>query len=84
MQEEVARISGRGSRTVRRWVEAFNEKGLDGLALKGSSGRPRKIDAMKFAAEYIPLVLEPELGGENHWTALKFHGYLTRTYPENR
>ena len=75
-QGEVARISGRDSRTIRRWLEAFNERGLDGVALKGYAGQPRKIDAKKFEAKYVPLMLEPERAGESHWTALKFHGYL--------
>ena len=34
-QGEVARLSGRAVRTIRRWIEAFSAKGLDGLALKG-------------------------------------------------
>ena len=79
-QEEVARTSGRDARTIQRWLAAFNERGIDGLALKGRSGRPRKIDAEKFSAEYVPLVLEPERAGETHWTALKFHGYLKAQY----
>ena len=81
-EEEVARISDRAVRTIRRWVGWFNESGTDGLALKGSSGRPRKIEPEKFKAEYIPLLLEPGRAGETHWTALKFHGYLREEYQE--
>lgn len=81
-QGEVARISDRDERTVQRWLAAFNERGIDGLALKGRAGRPRKIDAQRFGAEYVPLVLEPERAGETHWTALKFHGYLKEQYRE--
>jgi len=81
-QEEVARISGRHVRTIRRWIGEFNRQGLDGLALRGSSGRPRKIEVEKFGAEYVPVMLEPERAGEEHWTALKFHGYLTEEFRE--
>ena len=42
-QEEVARISSRDSRTIRRWIKDFNESGIDGVALKGRAveGRER-------------------------------------------
>lgn len=81
-EEEVARLSSRDSRTIRRWIEAFNERGIDGLALKYHSGRPRKIAGEKFKAEYVPLVLDPRCAGETHWTALKFHGFLKAEYEE--
>ena len=81
-EEEVARISDRDERTIRRWLDLFNAGGIDGLALKGYAGQPRKIDAERFAAEYVPLVLEPARAGETHWTALKFHGYLKAEYRE--
>ena len=81
-EEEVARISDRDERTIRRWLDLFNAGGIDRLALKGYAGQPRKIDAERFAAEYVPLVLEPARAGETHWTALKFHGYLKAEYRE--
>jgi transposase len=81
-REQVARISDRSPRTVRHWLQLFRDRGLDGLALKGRSGRPRKIDADKFRCEYVPLILEPERVGETHWTALKFHGHLKDKFKE--
>ena len=47
-QEEVSRISNRDGRTIRRWIEGFNDRGIDGVVLKGRSGRPRRIEAAKF------------------------------------
>ena len=79
---EVAEFSGRDVKTIRRWIHLFNDRGVDGLALKGYSGQPRKIEAEKFKAEYVPLVLSPEKAGESHWTALKFHGYLKEEFRE--
>lgn len=81
-REEVARISNRCARTIRQWLQLFRDKGLDGVALKGRSGRPRKIAVEKFQAEYVPLILEPKRAGELHWTALKFHGHLKDNYRE--
>ena len=69
-------------RTIERWLKLFNEKGIDGLAKKGRSGRPRKIPLDKFKAEYVPLVLEPERVGEDNFTAIKFHGFLKEEYKE--
>ena len=80
--EETAEYSDRSERTIRRWISLFNESGLDGLALKGYAGQPRKIEAEKFRAEYIPLLLAPEKVGESHWTALKFYGYLREEFHE--
>ena len=51
---EVSRLSDRTVRTIDRWVAAFNESGIDGIALKGRAGCPRKIEAGKFRVEYVP------------------------------
>ncbi|MCB0310522.1 MAG: helix-turn-helix domain-containing protein [Bdellovibrionales bacterium] len=51
---EVAGLSDRTVRTIDRWVAAFNESGIDGTALKGRAGPPRKIEADKFRVECLP------------------------------
>jgi transposase len=75
-EKEVARLSDRSVKTIKRWIIAFNARGIDGVAIKGKSGRPRIIPKDKFAEEIIPLVLEPGKINETHWTAIKLHGYL--------
>lgn len=75
-KQEVCRRCHISIRTLNRWIRSLNEEGLDGLAIKGKSGRPRKIDVDKFRCEYIPLVLSPEEIGS--WTAIKFHTYLKK------
>ena len=82
-KREVAILSDYSVRTIERWIAAFNEKGIDGLALKGKPGRPRKIDLVKFSTEYIPIVLDPSKANETHWTALKFHGFLSSEFQED-
>lgn len=77
-REDVARISNRSARTIERWEQAFHDRGIDGVSIKGRSGRPRKIAKERFAAEIIPLVLNPEKAGEVHWTGVKLHGYLVK------
>ena len=64
LREQVGRISSRSPRTIRNWLKLFRDRGLDGLALRGRSGRPRRIDAGTFQAEYVPLILEPERAGD--------------------
>jgi len=82
-KEDVAELSDRSIRTIERWAKVFNDSGLDGLALKGYAGRPRQIEAGKFQSEYVPILLEPGRAGEEHWTALKFHGYLKEEFRED-
>jgi len=64
-------------RTVRRWVQAFNACGIDGLREDAHPGRPRKI--VEPMAHHCRVLLEhPEQAGQIHWTGVKFHGYLRR------
>ena len=63
-------------RTLRRWVKAWNEQGIDGLIDRHHPGRPRAIAEEQ--AEYFEKVIEdPSLVEETHWTARKFHGWLS-------
>jgi transposase len=76
--EVIATHFQKSVRTIQRWIKLFNEQGLDGLAIKGKSGRPRKIPKEIFEKECVPLILEPSMSGQSHWTAVKFHGYLVQ------
>ncbi|HMO02496.1 MAG TPA: IS630 family transposase [Oligoflexia bacterium] len=69
--------------TLYRWIGRYNRKGLDGVVFKGGSGRPRKISIAKFQAEYVSLILEPQLAGEDNFTAVKFHKCLTQECRES-
>lgn len=77
-KEEVAGICHCSIRTIERWIAAFNARGIDGLAIKGRSGRPRRIPKEKFSEEIIPLVLDPSKAEESYWSAVKLHGYLIK------
>ena len=73
---QVAALFNISLRTLSRWVKRFNEFGIDGLIEPPRSGRPRKIKPEQ-AAEYRDLIMNPEQADQTHWTAKKFHGYLT-------
>lgn len=76
MSADVVRaISHCSVSTLSRWIKQFNAQGIDGLLLKKSPGRPRKIPKEKMA-QLVQRVRHPEMAHEVHWTAKKFHGHL--------
>ena len=68
-----------GVSTMRRWISAFNERGIDGLVSRPRSGRPRKIQQDEFNSRYLPLVEAPATHGFDFMTAVRLHGHLTET-----
>ncbi len=75
----VCHIFGIEERTLLRWIRAFNARGIDGLLDKVKSGRPRKIAAA--AARACRRALErPQDAGRQHWTGVRFHGYLREEF----
>lgn len=74
--DQVAALYNVSARTLSRWVGLFNSRGFDGLIEKPRTGRPRKISQDQ-SAQYEGLREHPEWVNSTHWTAKKFHGYLT-------
>jgi len=81
--QEVANRLNVTDRTVRNWIYNFNKEGIDSLAKKDRIGRPRRIPIDKFKAEYLPIVLDPSLAGEDSFTAIKFHSFLKNEKSED-
>ncbi len=75
--DQVAALYSVSRRTLSRWVERFNRLGIDGLIETPRTGRPRKISPEQ-SAQYEELIEHPERVNYTHWTAKKFHGYLTK------
>lgn len=65
-------------RTLRSWINSFNEQGIDGLIDKPINGRPKSIKDEQ-SKQYRVLIEHPNEAGQTHWTARKFHGYLRET-----
>ena len=65
-------VSRRG---LSRWINQFNEQGIDGLIERSRTGRPPKINAEQ-SSYYQELIQKPELAEQTHWTGVKFYGYL--------
>jgi len=81
--QEVSKRMYIPERTIRLWVTKYNNEGITGLAQRGISGRPRKIPIDKFKAEYLPIILDPQLAGEDSFTAIKFHSFLKENCKED-
>ena len=71
----VAKLFGVSERAVRRWIRAFNERGIDGLMDEPRPGRPRKLSPQQ-VEQCCALLEAPERAEQVHWTGVKFHGYL--------
>lgn len=72
----VCKLFSISERTLRRWNSAWNDQGIDGLIDRRHPGRPRAIAEEQ--AKYFEKVIEdPSLAQETHWTAKKFHGWIT-------
>ena len=77
--ELVVRNSLVDERTVRSWVRRFNERGIDGLAHRPGAGRPRLLEHDEIEEKVLPVVEDPSLADEHHWTARKLCGWLNDT-----
>ncbi|WP_395753183.1 IS630 family transposase [Prosthecobacter sp.] len=75
-REEVAALSRFSLRQVLRFIKAFNLAGLDGLIPGRSSGRSRILPKAQVAEKIVPIIEDPALAGQTHWTAVKLHGWI--------
>jgi transposase len=72
----VLRNSRVSERAFRLWISRFNDRGIDGLAYRPHVGRPRKLAPARVVSEILPLVDDPALAGQTHWTLTKLCGWL--------
>lgn len=63
-------------RCLQKWISCFNQRGIDGITYRPRCGRPRRLCAVTVEAEILPLVDDPHLADQDHWTATKLCGYL--------
>ena len=75
--DQSAQMHNVSKRTITRWVNCFNDQGVDGLIDRPRAGRPKKIGPEK-SAEYRNLIQHPEKVNQTHWTGKKFHGYVSK------
>jgi len=78
-REQVCKALIVTQRALRKWIKAFNERGVDGLIVKKRPGRTAllKDDQVE---ELINLIEKPESVQRTFWTATAFHGYISEQY----
>ena len=66
-------------RALRKWIKAFNERGIDGLIVSKRPGRTAILNG-KRVEELTHLIEQPEKADRTFWTAKAFHGYISEQY----
>jgi transposase len=67
------------NRALRKWINAFNERGVDGLIVRKRPGRTAVFRG-KEAEQLTQLIEKPQKAQRTFWTARAFHGYISDTY----
>jgi transposase len=78
-RENVCQALMVSNRALRNWINAFNDKGVDGLIVKKRPGRTAVFKGTD-ADKYGTLIAQPEKANREFWTAKAFHGYIGETY----
>jgi len=67
------------NRALRKWINSFNDSGVDGLIVKKRPGRMTIIKDQQ-ALELSDLIDQPQQADRTFWTARAFHGYISKQY----
>lgn len=78
-RQQVCRALKVTERALRKWINAFNRCGIDGLIVKKRPGRTCILSGQK-AQELVQLIEQPQHAERTFWTAKAFHGYLSEAY----
>ena len=63
-------------RCLQEWICRFNRSGIEGITYRPRPGRPRSFSPETVCKMILPVVDDPSLAGERHWTAVKLCGWL--------
>jgi transposase len=75
-QDKALQLSRVSQRQFRRWIAAFNARGIDGLAIKPKPGRARRISDEIFKDHLAPKIQDPVPIGHTPYTAVRLWGFL--------
>ena len=67
------------NRALRKWINLFNDSGVDGLIVKKRPGRMAIIRDTQ-AQQLANLIDQPQQADRTFWTAKAFHGYISEHY----
>src|SRR5688572_6825525 len=74
--DQARQLAHVSERQFRRLVQAFNEKGIDGLAIKPKPGRSRRLSLEFFKEHISPKIQDPLPIGQTPWTAVRLWGHI--------
>jgi transposase len=76
---DVVKMAATTRPTVYKWIERYERQGIEGLADRKSTGRPREISA-EVRSRIIALTRQtpPESTGLSHWSSSAMVKYLKR------
>lgn len=63
-------------RALELWIARYNRSGIDSLTYRPIEGRPRTVPKETVAEVILPVVDEPSLADQTHWTVTKLVGWL--------
>lgn len=63
-------------RCLQVWICRFNRTGIEGITYRPRCGRPRILTPETVSESILPVVDDPSIAGERHWTAVKLCGWL--------
>lgn len=74
---ELARKHARVTeRCLQKWISRFNQGGIDAITYRPVSGRPRILEKQTVEAEILPVIDDPGIADQHHWTVTKLCGWL--------
>ena len=68
-------IINKSESTLIRWINLWNQGGIDALFPKPKGGRPPKLSKDN-RKRIVELMNDPQSAGQTHWTGVKLWGYL--------
>ena len=78
-REQVCKALEVTNRSLRKWINAFNARGIDGLIVRKRPGRTSILRGEQ-VGQLTQLIEQPEQAERTFWTAKAFHGYISETY----
>jgi len=74
-REDVMQIMNKSESTIIRWINLWNEGGIDALVPRPKTGRPPKVNKVERQI-IVDLMKNPQSADQTHWTCVKLWGYL--------
>jgi transposase len=78
--DQVLQLSQVSERQFRRWISAFNQKGIDGLAIKPKPGCSRRLSPEFLKEHVFPKFQDPLPIGQTPYTAVRLWGWLKEEF----